>query len=560
MFAIHKTPSYGLRCRMSSRLGCWFACLAALSVGVWALAAEPAAKGPEPVKNAEPAAKNPEPAAKAPEPAAKTPAPAAKAAEPAAKAPEPAAKSPEAAAKAPEESAPSYTVKKKPLRITIQLDGTFEAQTAQEIAIKPEEWTGLTVESAAAHGAQVRKGDTILSLETEKIDRAIADLRTEMKLSEIALRLSEDQLQALEKTTPLDLESSKRSARMAGEDRKFFVDTERPFAVKAAEFTLKMANDNLEYEQEELRQLEKMYKADDITEETEEIVLRRARDSVAKAKIMVEYAKINHDQMTKFNIPRADEMIKDMTERKSLDWEKNKIELPLGLDKQRLELAKIRVQRERAEDKLKKLEGDRAMMIVKSPIDGIVYYGKCVRGKFSDSTGLAENLRRNGIIQPNMVVMTVVQPRPLFIRAAASEDLLRDLRPGLKGTAVPTGFPDLKLPVAVDEVSDIPVGPGSFDVKFRVTFNKKAKGLMPGMACKVRMTPYQKKDAISVPPKSIEADELDDQKFHVFLLDKNGKPQQRDVTLGRKTDKQVEILKGLSEGDKILMEPPKEQK
>ncbi len=552
---------------MASRLGCSLFCLAALSIGVWALAADPAPKGPEPAKTAEPAAKAPEPAAKTPEPAAKASEPAAKPAEPAAKPAEPTAKKPETPAKAPEqatkaceESAPTYTVKKKPFRITIQLDGTLEAQVAHEIAIKPEEWNGLVVESAAAHGAQVRKGDTILALETEKIDRAIADLRTELKLSEIALKLSEDQLQALEKTTPLDLESSKRSARMANEDKKFFLDTERPFAMKAAEFSLKMANDNLEYEQEELRQLEKMYKADDVTEETEEIVLRRARDTVAKAKIMVEYAKINHDQTLKFNIPRADEMIKDITERKSLDWEKNKIELPLALDKQRLELARLRVQRERTEDKLKKFEGDRAMMIVKSPIDGVVYYGKCVRGKFSDSTGLADNLRRNGVIQPNMVVMTVVQPRPLFIRASASEELLRDLRPGLKGTATPTAFPDLKLPVAVDDVSDIPVGPGSFDVKFRVTLNKKTKGLMPGMACKIRMTPYQKKDALGVPPKAVAADELDDQKYHVFLVAKDGKPQRREVTLGRKTDKQVEILKGLAEGDKILMEPPKEEK
>jgi len=554
LFLRSKYPPYILRCRMASRLGCWLFCVAVLSIGVWAIAADPAPKAGEPAKTPDAAAKTP------PAPAPKTSEPAAKPAEPAAKKPESAPTTPAPAAKACEESAPTYTVKKKPFRITFQLDGTFEAQTAQEIAIKPEEWNGLVVENAVAHGAEVHKGDTILALDTEKIDRAIADLRTELKISEITLRLNEDQLQALEKTTPLDLESSKRSARMANEDKKFFLETEKPFAVKAAEFTLKMANDNLEYEQEELRQLEKMYKADDITEETEEIVLRRARDSVAKAKIVVEYAKINHDQSLKFNIPRADEMIKDVTERRSLEWEKNKIELPLALDKQRLEIAKLRVQRERSEDKLKKLEGDREMMIVKSPIDGIVYYGKCVRGKFSDSTSLADNLRRNGVIQPNMVVMTVVQPRPLFIRASSSEELLHDLRPGLKGTATPTAFPDLKLPASVDDVSDVPVGPGSFDVKFRVTFSKKAKGLVPGMACKVRMTPYQKKDALCVPPKAIAVDELDDQKYHVFLVGKDGKPDRRNVTLGRKTDKQVEILKGLSEGDKILMEPPKDQK
>ena len=75
---------------------------------------------------------------------------------------------------------------------------------------------------------------------------------------------------------------------MAEEDRKYFFDVERPFALKATEFSLKMAKEVLEYEQEELHQLEKMYKADDITEETEQIVLKRARDTVERAKFMVE--------------------------------------------------------------------------------------------------------------------------------------------------------------------------------------------------------------------------------------------------------------------------------
>ena len=102
-----------------------------------------------------------------------------------------------------------------------------------------------------------------------------------------------------------------------------------------------------------------MYKADDITEETEEIVLKRARDSVEKAKFMVEYAKLNHDQALKFAIPRMEVTVKESARRKSLDWEKNKVELPLAVQKQRLELEKLRMQRERSDEKLKKLLADR---------------------------------------------------------------------------------------------------------------------------------------------------------------------------------------------------------
>ena len=165
--------------------------------------------------------------------------------------------------------------------------------------------------NAAPHGARVRKGDMLLTLETEKIDRAIADLRSELEISELAIRQGRQQLQALERTTPLDLESSQRAARLAEEDRKFFFDVERPFLLEAVEFNLKMAKEWLEYEQEELHQLEKMYKADDITEETEQIVLKRARDAVDTRQV---HGASDADRCTtralKFAIPRRAEEVK----------------------------------------------------------------------------------------------------------------------------------------------------------------------------------------------------------------------------------------------------------
>jgi multidrug efflux pump subunit AcrA (membrane-fusion protein) len=208
---------------------------------------------------------------------------------------------------------------------------------------------------------------------------------------------------------------------------------------------------------------------------------------------------------------------------------------------------------------LKKLLADRDMMTVKSPIDGIVYYGKSVRGKFSDSNSLAESLRPNGSIMPNQIVMTVVAPRPMSITATVPETQLHYLRPGLKGIATPTGYPDLKLSTEIDDVSDVPTAPGSFDAGLAVTLSRKSKWIMPGMSCKIKLVPYLKKDALVVPPKYIQTDDVDEDKNFVWLLDKDGKPQRRDIKVGEKTDKHVEILKGLTEGEKVSLEGPKEK-
>jgi HlyD family secretion protein len=464
------------------------------------------------------------------------------------------AKSTEAAKPAPA----TQTVKKGLLKITLELDGVFEGETAQEIAVRPDEWMSLVVLRVAPHGAVVRKGDVVLELETEKLDRAIADAAADLDITRLGLQQTEEQVKTLEKTTPLDFEAGKRAAQVAEEDQRYYLEVERPFTLKSAEFSLRATKEALEYQEEELRQLEKMYKADDITEETEAIVLRRGRNAVDSARFSLVSAQLTYDHTMKYAIPRRDVAVKEGTARKLLDWERAKATIPMELQRQRLELQKLRMQRAQAEERMKRLQADRKAMTVRAPIDGIVFYGRVMRGRATDSAAMADMLRPGGVIpQANQIVMTVVQSRPMFIHATASEGNLNDLRPNLPGIATTAAYPDLRLPATLDSTSDVPISPGTFDARLNVDLKGKTKLLVPGMSCKVKLTPYLKRDAITVPPSAVVDDELDEEKHTVQILEADGTTKSRPVTIGRKTDKQVEILTGLKEGDKVVIEPAK---
>jgi len=468
---------------------------------------------------------------------------------------------PEPAAAKPETPA-THTVKKGPLKITVDLDGVFEARSTSEIVIRLDEYVpapALVVAGAAKHGAHVKKGDVLLTLDTEKLDKMIDDLRTDLKLSELGLKQAEDSLAVLEKTTPLDVAANERAEKINAEDRKYYFDVQRPFNLKMAEFNLKRARNSLEYTEEELRQLEKMYAADEVTEETEAIVLKRARDQVESAKMMVESAQMARDHDLNFDIPRTDDRTKDTSQRRELEIARAKISLPEMLKRQQIEVEKQRVQHARSAERLKMLAADRELLTVRSPIEGVVYYGKCTRGKFGDSQSLADALRPAGMVQMNQVLMTVVQPQVMTIRASIPEDQLHRLRPGLSGVAMPSGFPEQKLTAALSQWSEIPIGPGSFDATLQVNLDKTVKTILPGMACKVKLTAYAKKDALVLPAGAVLTDELDDHRY-VYLLGKDGKTSKRDVTVGEKTDKVVEIVKGLVEGDQVLQEAPKDGK
>ena len=240
-------------------------------------------------------------------------------------------------------SSNTYTVKKSPLRITLELDGVFESRKTHEVLVKPEEWTRLTVLEAVPM-ARVKEGDVLLKLDTKKLDQAISDLQTEQKLGELARQLASDQLRALEKARAHGHGGQRTDAhalprRIAAD----YFDVERPLLLKATEHRLKDAKDAVEYQAEELRQLEKMYKADDITEETEQIVLKRARDNARTREVLGRDGTTRHDEMLKYHDSAMDTQIKEYARRKAIDWEKDKAQLPLALQKQRLEVEKLRI-------------------------------------------------------------------------------------------------------------------------------------------------------------------------------------------------------------------------
>ena len=214
----------------------------------------------------------------------------------------PPAKEAPAAAPAPQ-PAPTHTVKREPIKIQFELDGTFESRNMTEIILRPEEWPSFIVLEAVEHGARVKKDEVLIKFDSEKIDKAIADMRTEQQIAEITLKVAEDQLAILEKTTPLDLEASQRAQRNTEEDSKRYFESTRPMVIKSWDYSLKFTRQQLEYAREELEQLEKMYKADDLTEETEKIVLKRARNTVERAEFSLEREEYDYNLMMKIQLP-----------------------------------------------------------------------------------------------------------------------------------------------------------------------------------------------------------------------------------------------------------------
>jgi multidrug efflux pump subunit AcrA (membrane-fusion protein) len=349
--------------------------------------------------------------------------------------------------------------------------------------------------------------------------------------------------------------AAERAHKQAEEDLNHYLKVGRAMAEENAAQSLKSSAFYLESAREELKQLQKMYRDKDLTEETEEIILKRQRHAVAMAELSYKHALIHHEQTLKVTIPRQEQANRDNAAKAALAWEKAKSSLPLALTQKRLALAKLKYDQAKAEEKLRNVQKDREALIVRAPADGIVYYGKCLRGQWTTAATVAPKLQRGGTLTPDEVFMTIVSPGPLFVRATVEEKDLHVLQPGLKGMVIPTGFPDIKLPARLARLVPIPQGAGSFEA--RVTLEKEAGDrLVPGLACSVKFLAYRKDKALAVPASAVFEEDAEGETSCVYLMGPGAKPEKRSVKIGKTAEGKTEILAGLREGEIILTSKP----
>lgn len=446
----------------------------------------------------------------------------------------------------------THTIARGALKAKVQLDAVFESLDMAPVKLETKAWTDLTVLEAVPHGARVKKGDTLVKLDTEKLVEQIREQEQDAPAAVIALETAVAELANLDETTPLKLDAARRSHRVANEELAYYESTGRAQREKSSKFNLKSAEQRLEGTKEELNQLEKMYKADDLTEETEEIILKRQKFAVEASQLSLDSTRLLVERDFKTLIPREHETFKATKKDQDFALELSELTLPKTLAKKRLDLDKLKRDQKKADKKFADLKKDLENMSITAPTDGIVYYGACENGKWTSGGVVAKKLMPTGKLSANEVFITIVNPATMQLRAVATEADLANLKTGAKGTAAPVSAPDKKLAVKLEELGFIPQPGGGFEAK--LSFEKDSSlRLMPGMNAKVSLGDSGRGELLLAPKDAVFSE---GKKQFVYLPKDGVKPEKRAVKTGENDGKMIEILDGLSEGDKILASKP----
>jgi multidrug resistance efflux pump len=375
----------------------------------------------------------------------------------------------------------------------IKLDGVFQAVNADEIRLDVQEWSSLSVVEAARHGATVQPGDVLLKLETDKLELAIEDAQNEIATDELGLLDSQVKLELARRSQELALKAAAAADRVATEELKDFVTTGRDRRLTSLEKSVVNSRNRLEYQAEELKQLQMMYAADDLTEETEEIILKRTRDAVESAQYSLELVLDSQRRGVEFEVPRSQEQLEEAVAKAALALEEARRTSPQAIKRQELQFAKQQQDLEKKKARLERLRADLKRLVITAPRSGVVYYGALRAGKWPDSSSIEPMLQPGGTPKVRDGLMTVVQLRPMTVRATVPEASVRLTQPDTKATIAPIAFPDIKLKGRVVERSAVPIADGQFIATFALDDTEIPAGLVPGM--KAQITIDQTDDA-----------------------------------------------------------------
>ncbi|NOZ40331.1 MAG: HlyD family efflux transporter periplasmic adaptor subunit [Planctomycetes bacterium] len=475
-----------------------------------------------------------------------------------------AAKSGKPKKKAKEKPKP-YKVKRDELKIEVDLDGTFVADEMEEVALRPEVWSKFTVLEAVEHGTEVKKGEVLVRFDDEKLKKDLAVEALSQSIGQLSLLQDEEEFPRIKRLLELSFEDAERRHEQTKEDYEYYLANDRPFTVKIANFRFKSAEEQLASAEEELKQLQQMYEADELTEETEEIVLRRQRFAVETAKLILELNKESRDYTLNVSLPRSDEYHKTSLEESELAYKQAKTAVEMGMTRKNYDMEKKRTARAKSMERHGKLLSDKGLMELRAPCDGVVYYGKCTNGKWSQIASLKAKLKPFGTATPKSVLMTIVKPGTLHIESSLSEKNLPDVTAGLKATLIPAADKELELEGKVAHVDTIPGASNKFRVDLEVDLAKAPEWLVAGMTCDAKIVTYENKEALVIPLDLVQTDKENEKIKYVMLVEaaedgvEQEKPSRRNVKLGRKKGKIVEILKGLEEGDEIVKEEKKDE-
>jgi HlyD family secretion protein len=452
----------------------------------------------------------------------------------------------------------STTVRRGDLQLALDFKGVFEPVQPFEVRLKTRQYhDDFIIKHAVASGTKVARGDVLIEFETDKIDTAIAAAENDLRIADANLVKAQADVQLGQQADSIAMSSAKQQLVNAQTGLKRWDDIDNATQLLIASMGPKMADFDTQSASDELDELKKMYKSEDLTNETADIVMKRA---IRTLDLQKQVGQINHaayDRYSQFEIGMQREGLAT-----SVDQQKNGVDQLTAAQIQGAELrATALVTAKAADDAAKKnvneLNRDDEMFSISSAIDGIVVYGNFDHKAWHPID--ADQFDPGEKAATDQVLMTVYRPGELRLTAECPENQVGYFSPGTQVQVTPTASPDLNY-TGVCEPAPVVADASGQIFNIIVDLPSVDPRLAPGYSADVNFNAGTLHNVLLVPATAVWRDKVWTTKPVPGV--KAGQPgssidEAKIVVIGASDGTDVQIKSGLSEGDVILTQAKK---
>ena len=204
------------------------------------------------------------------------------------------------------------------------------------------------------------------------------------------------------------------------------------------------------------------------------------------------------------------------------------------------------------EEKLKEMDDQIAKCTLIAPKDGTVTYAHNRENWGGDEFVVKEG----AVIRERQAVIRLPDPTKMRVKLNVNESLIQYIRPGMPATIAPIGTGGRALRGSVQTINQY-AEPGGWrkanvkEYKALVTIDDPAAELRSGMTASVTIRCEEIPNAIQAPVQAVYAHGKD---FYAFVFN-DGAWEARPIKVGPTNDKFFVIEEGLTEGDRVAMNP-----
>jgi len=200
-------------------------------------------------------------------------------------------------------------------------------------------------------------------------------------------------------------------------------------------------------------------------------------------------------------------------------------------------------------ERLASLEKQVENCTIRAPHDGFVIYANNPDRQLFIEPGLPVYQRQRLFYLPDLGDMEVV--------AMLHESIVDQINPGMRATVQLEGMKNRRIEAHVTSIAPMATLNLRTDVQYYegiVKLHNIPVGLRPGMTAEVEIALPRRDDVLAVPPEAVRFEDGHD----VCFVAHEDSLERRDVKLGQVTLDMAEVTEGLEEGERVVLNPPRD--